>query len=125
MRKKKVHIRTFELWDERRIGITWFWLDGDFPEDRIALRYEMYFFVADYCQEGERNGHVFTVQAIDHLKTLQATTLAEALKNYLSSIPIGSKILFDTYDEVLPESIAYHEVLSEKNRKIWKEKQNQ
>jgi hypothetical protein len=97
-------------------------------DERCASSYyqsKYHIWARDYTHAAERNGPVITVRTINRLyKQFEPkTTLLDSLKSYLETIPIGPKIIFDTYDTVLPESRAYHNSvakrkfdISEKNK---------
>jgi hypothetical protein len=54
--------------------------------------------------------------------TLGDTTLAAELENCFSSIPIGSKIFYETYDEILLESVAYYKSIEQKRIELLQKK---
>lgn len=83
------------------------------------------FFAMDYIQGGEREGPIITGQTMDRLcSTRGDTTLAVALENYFSSIPIGSKTFFENYDEILLESVVYHKSVEQKRVELLEKKMN-
>jgi hypothetical protein len=89
-------------------------------KDRIASISHLYYCLKDQSQGGERIGPIITAQTIDRLNRLNALqdtiTLRTALVDYLGTIPIGPQTFFDSYDEILPESIAYHALIEQRKR---------
>jgi hypothetical protein len=76
----------------------------------------------DYTHARVRNGSVMTVESIRLVRERPNTTITASLKLFLDSIPISPQILFDIYDTVLPESIAYHKGVIEQNKRNKKHK---